>query len=71
MPYSEGDNDWTDCDRESMTVRFDELERLTFIRYLFFRGPDLETTRDIPDVIRQAGLPENPQWRMGNLVMGT
>ncbi len=69
--FTPGDNDWTDCDRESMTIRFDELERLAFIRTLFFEGAGLEMTRDIPDLVRQDSLPENAMWKIDNLVMGT
>lgn len=69
--YTPGDNDWADCDRTNMTVRFDELERLAFIRKLFFEGTGLEMTRDIPDLVRQNGLPENAMWRIDDLVMGT
>ncbi len=69
--FTPGDNDWTDCDRDNMTVRFDELERLAFLRKLFFEGTGLEMTRDIPDLVRQDGLSENAMWRVDSLVMGT
>ncbi|MCP3687779.1 MAG: hypothetical protein GY784_05130 [Gammaproteobacteria bacterium] len=69
--YAPGDNDWTDCDRTNMTIRFDELERLAFLRALFFTGTGLEMTRGIPGLIRQDGLPENAMWSIDKLLMGT
>ena len=36
--FTTGDNDWTDCDRVS-NGQFDELERLTYERSVFFSGP--------------------------------
>ncbi len=69
--YTPGDNDWTDCDRDSTEIRFDEMERLQFIRNIFFNNTGLEMTRDIPGLIRQEGQPENAMWRIKDLVMGT
>jgi hypothetical protein len=36
--YTPGDNEWTDCHRESMG-KFDPLERLAKLRAMFFTGP--------------------------------
>ena len=69
--YTPGDNDWTDCDRDFLTIRFDEMERLEFINNLFFTGTGLEMTKDIPNLVRQANQPENAMWQLGGLVMGT
>ncbi|MDQ1616021.1 MAG: hypothetical protein QOJ60_1960, partial [Actinomycetota bacterium] len=30
--YLPGDNEWTDCDRASITPRFDSLDRLEHLR---------------------------------------
>ncbi len=69
--YTPGDNDWTDCDREGMSLRFDELERLAYLHTLFYQGEGLAMTRDIPDIIRQEGFVENVMWSMQGLVFGT
>ncbi len=69
--YTPGDNDWTDCDRESMAIRFDELERLDFIRTIFYHGDGDKLTRDIPGLIRQDGFVENARWTIKGLVFGT
>ncbi|MDW7548599.1 hypothetical protein HUZ36_05050 [Pseudoalteromonas sp. McH1-7] len=55
--YTPGDNDWTDCDRETLSPRYDELERLNFIRDNFaVQSPHL------PQFKRQLTLPENQAW---------
>lgn len=41
--YTPGDNDWTDCDRESLTVRQSEIERLQQLRNIFFSSPKTVT----------------------------
>ncbi|MDM8567091.1 hypothetical protein QUF74_15745 [Candidatus Halobeggiatoa sp. HSG11] len=69
--YTPGDNDWTDCDRPSMSVQFDEMERLELIRNLFFGTTGLEMSKDIPGLVRQENFPENAIWKLDNLVMGT
>ncbi len=69
--YTPGDNDWTDCDRENMAIRFDELERLAFLHTLFYQGEGLTMTRDIPGLIRQDDYVENVMWTVKELVFGT
>ena len=69
--YTPGDNEWTDCDRTYLTESFDELERLDFIRKLFFKDKALDLARDIPNLTRQDNLPENSMWKIDNLLMGT
>lgn len=71
IAFTPGDNDWTDCDRDFLENRFDELERLNFLRTLFYEGEGLEMTQGIPDLVRQEGLPENAMWPINNLMMGT
>jgi len=67
--YTPGDNDWTDCDRTKMSVRFDELERLEFVKNLFYS--DTEMYQDVVDVKRQEGYVENATWEIDGLVFGT
>lgn len=70
--YTPGDNDWTDCDREEMSPQFDELERLSFIRSIFYQSDEgAKLTRDIPGLTRQSGFVENAMWTINGLVFGT
>jgi len=69
--YTPGDNDLTDCDRDGLTIRFDELERLDFLRNLFYEGDGAKLSRDVPGLTRQAGFVENSMWQIGGLVFGT
>ncbi|WP_323251325.1 hypothetical protein [Spirulina sp. CCNP1310] len=67
--YTPGDNEWTDCDRPSLTQRFSELERLAFLRQLFFSQP-----LDLPpewDYQQQPLFPENARWRQGEILFLT
>lgn len=69
--YTPGDNDWTDCDRFTFFTRHDELERLTYLRQLFFHQDPLQLTKDIAGLVRQDGFIENAQWQMGSVVFAT
>ncbi|MGH9202154.1 MAG: hypothetical protein ACRD2A_13075, partial [Vicinamibacterales bacterium] len=73
--YTPGDNEWTDCHREK-AGKFDPLERLAFVRNLFF--PDSKSQGAAPiDVIRQADvsghkdLVENARWSHGGVLFAT
>lgn len=54
--YSVGDNEWTDCHRES-NGSYDPLERLSFIRKTFFSKATTQGPNSIP-VVRQGKLGE-------------
>lgn len=69
--YTPGDNDWTDCDRFTLGGRYDELERLNFLRQLFFHQDSRQLTGNIPGLVRQQGFIENARWRSGNVVFAT
>lgn len=69
--YTPGDNDWTDCDRSNIEVQFDELERLDYLRSVFYQGEGKALSRDVAGLVRQKGMPENAQWRMNDLAFGT
>jgi hypothetical protein len=69
--YTPGDNDWTDCDRFNTSTRYDELERLDYLRQLFFRQDRQQLTRDIPGLIRQQGFIENARWDIGSVAFAT
>lgn len=56
--YTPGDNEWTDCHRLNAGA-YDPLERLQFIRTLYFQGAKSHGQNPIP-LVRQADL--NPQF---------
>ncbi|WP_249319354.1 hypothetical protein [Pseudoalteromonas sp. BDTF-M6] len=62
LVYTPGDNDWTDCDRAALEPRFDELERLAYIRTHFAQS---ELT--LPDYHRQKEQVENQAWRIDDV----
>lgn len=69
--YTPGDNDWTDCDRFTLSTRYDELERLSFLRQLFFHQDQWQLTKHIPNLIRQEGFVENARWRIEQVAFAT
>jgi len=69
--YTPGDNDWTDCDRESSIVRYDELDRLKFLRKIFYQNPNKNFTKNIDNIIHQNGLVENAIWNINNVHFST
>jgi len=69
--FTPGDNDWTDCDRRMLFSRFNELERLDFLRTHYFSGDGDKLTRDIANLTRQPQLIENATWTINDLVFGT
>lgn len=71
--YTPGDNDWTDCDRLTFnfSTRYDELERLEFLRQIFFNQDELQLSKDIVGLIRQQGFVENARWQLGDILFAT
>ena len=74
--YTPGDNDWTDCDRDFIKSPMDELQRLDFLRELFYQGQGAQMTRDIAGLVHQhqllgKGLVENALWQIKDVVFGT
>jgi hypothetical protein len=69
LVYVPGDNDWSDCRRES-AGGFDPLERLARLRELFFAGGASPGRAGIPvehqgDGARFPAFRENLRWRKG------
>ena len=67
--YTPGDNEWTDCDRQTLTPRFSELERLDHLRKLIRSEP-----MKLPASWRHAtqpGFPENARWTQGEVMFAT
>lgn len=71
--YTPGDNDWTDCDRLTFnfSIRYDELERLDFLRQIFFNQDELQLSKDIVGLIRQQGFVENARWQLEDILFAT
>ncbi|MCJ8320943.1 MAG: hypothetical protein MJK12_14990 [Colwellia sp.] len=71
--YTPGDNEWTDCSRSG----FDPLERLAFIRNLYFSEPKKSLGQNTIPLVTQAddrGMTryvENARWVENNFVFAT
>ncbi len=74
--YTPGDNEWTDCHRAS-NGRYYPLERLTFLRQIFFPDPTRSTGGHPIRVASQAYLPgfepfvENVLFGHGGVIFAT
>ncbi len=80
--YTPGDNDWTDCRRESNGA-FDPLERLKKLREVFFSSAYSLGARQLPltqqnscvlrieDECKCPALPENARWENNGIVFTT
>lgn len=69
--YTPGDNDWTDCDRFTLAPRHDELERLAYLRQLFFEQDFHQLSKNIPGLVRQQGFIENARWKIDHVAFAT
>lgn len=68
--YTPGDNDWTDCDRSSLTQHFDELDSLDFLLKLMYQtSPFL--TRNLAKVKSQPTQVENSLWINDRIAIST
>lgn len=54
--YTPGDNEWTDCHRLS-NGQYNPLERLAFLRTLFFSNPEMSTGQNPIQLISQSAMP--------------
>ncbi|MCB1954353.1 MAG: metallophosphoesterase [Rhodocyclaceae bacterium] len=74
--YTPGDNEWTDCHRNS-NGNYLPLERLDHLRTLFYPQPGMTTGTHPARVTTQADVPgfetfvENQLWHFAGAVMGT
>ena len=73
--YTPGDNEWTDCHREN-NGGYDPLDRLNYIRYLFFQDNQSLGKRKIglsrqSEDPRHAKYVENAIWSAGNVLFAT
>jgi len=76
LVYTPGDNEWTDCHREN-NGSWNPVERLSFIRKLFFPNPSQTTGQTPFDVETQANNPayttfvENTFFTKGHVAFST
>lgn len=74
--FTPGDNDWTDCHRDD-NGRFEPLERLQFLRRLFYPAPEQSMGRRPMTLTSQASqrgyerYRENALWTLGEVVFAT
>lgn len=75
--YTPGDNEWTDCHRIT-AGNFDPLERLDYLRDLFFNSSDKEFNNVTDSFVRQNSLGEpfdafveNAVWEKNSVVFST
>lgn len=69
--YTPGDNDWTDCDRFTLSGSHDEIERLHYLRHLFFHQDRYQLSSQIDHLIRQSDLIENALWTIDRIAFAT
>ena len=70
LVYTIGDNEWTDCDRDSAGA-YDPAERLDRLREIFFDVPGSTLGGREMQVEAQSGYPENQLWQQKGIVFGT
>ncbi len=76
LVYTPGDNEWTDCHRAN-NGGWHPLERLAFIRQLFFPNPGTTTGQRPRAVLTQSAIPgfeqfvENTLFMSGRVVVST
>lgn len=67
--YTPGDNEWTDCDRAFLDKPFSELERLDYLKRVFFSKP-----MNLPsnwDYASQPNYSENARWMQDGVMFVT
>ena len=76
LVYTPGDNEWTDCHRAN-NGGWNPLERLAFLRQLFFPNPGMTTGQNPRAVLTQSAMPgyepfvENTLFMTGRVVVAT
>ena len=65
-----GDNEWSDCNRVSNGA-YDPLERLAFLRTLFWTRPDSLGRKTIPLERQEGAYPEHSRFRLGPVLFVT
>ena len=71
LVYTPGDNEWTDCHRPD-AGGFDSLERLAFLRSVFFADPShSQGERELRVDFQSPDYPENARWQYGQVTFAT
>ncbi|WP_288106610.1 metallophosphoesterase family protein [Limnobacter sp.] len=68
--YTPGDNEWTDCHRDS-NGNYNSQERLAFLRKIAFAKPQSLGQHPAPVLQQNKQFPENAMWRIGNTLFVT
>jgi len=63
--YVPGDNEWTDCDRSTLTNKSDSVDRLDYLRKLSFPTNRSLGQRTLRLVRQSPAFPENVRWTKG------
>ncbi|MGS0534893.1 hypothetical protein [Pseudoalteromonas sp. SaAl2] len=69
--YTPGDNEWTDCDRATLSPRYDELERLAFIKTLMYTQEYQQQAGKLTDYKTQKNMLENARWQFAGVEFKT
>ncbi len=69
--YTPGDNEWTDCDRATLSPRFDELERLNYLKGLMYDNEYYEQTKLLEGFSTQTEMVENVRWQFAGIEFRT
>jgi hypothetical protein len=70
LVYTPGDNEWTDCHRPA-AGSYDPLERLDFVRQVYFAEPGATLGRREITVNAQPALVENVRWVRSRVAFAT
>tara|TARA_Y100000782_G_scaffold106575_1_gene127647 strand:- start:188 stop:1141 length:954 start_codon:yes stop_codon:yes gene_type:complete len=65
--YTLGDNEWTDCDRDSLNPQFDELERLEYVKGLMYDDDYYKKANLLQGFTHQLDMNENARWQFNNI----
>ena len=73
LVYTPGDNEWTDCHRPPNPTpeEADPLNRLAYLRGVFFPDDDSLGRREIPLQRQNEAYPENARWQRGGVTFAT
>ncbi len=63
--YLPGDNEWTDCDRNTLTNRSDSVDRLDYLRRLSYPTAQSLGQSTLTLTRQSAAYPENVRWVQG------
>jgi hypothetical protein len=65
--YVMGDNEWTDCDRLKLSPRFNELERLNYVKGLMYDEAYLGKAKQLTQFTTHPKQIENARWQFNDI----